>query len=78
MESYLFEKEYSKDFVRWSAVYDSVRDIKIKDGYSPELEDIQNAIIRSNDSALAYFFACYVGYKNYRMQNIILKEKEDK
>ncbi len=73
-----FSIDYSSDFTRWNKVYVSIKDFKTKDGYSAELENIQNNIIETQDAALAYFFATDIGYKNYRMQNVILKSSKGK
>jgi hypothetical protein len=43
-----------------------------------DLEELQNEIIRENDSALAYFFVSEFNYKPYRMQKLILDKKDAK
>jgi len=82
MNKYLFESDYSADSLRW------IRKLEEKNIRFPyrggatysheELESLQSEIINSNDSALAYFFAVDFPYKTYRMQKVILDNKDAK
>ena len=78
------ESDYSADSLRWIKKLDEKQIkpnplSKDKTGYNPEeLEQLQNEIIKSSDSALAYFFAVEFAYKQYRMQKLILDKKDAK
>jgi len=73
MNKYLFDSDYSSDSLRWIKIRES--DIDCSPSY---LEELQNIIIKNNDSALAYFFAFDFPYKTYRMQKVILDNKDPK
>jgi hypothetical protein len=83
MNKYLFETDFSEDSLRWIKIVDG-KNLKIhkskidKTSHIEELEKIQNEIIQSNDSALAYFCACDFPYKTYRMQKVVLDKKDPK
>ena len=78
MARFQYDPDLSNDFTRWTDIYNSILSFKIKDGYNLKLENVQELIIKTNDTALAYFFAYDIGYKNYKMQNVILKAKNPK
>lgn len=84
MNKYTFESDYSGDSIRWDRLLIE-KQFKLnpfskdKSGYNPEdLEKLQNEIIASNDSALAFFFANEFSYKPYRMQKVIIDQKDAK
>ena len=84
MSKYLFENDYSADSLRWMRLLEE-KQLK-ENAYSKndagfnfeDLEKIQNDIINTKDVALAYFFAAQFAYKSYRMQKIILDQKDAK
>jgi len=84
MSTYLSENDYSADSLKWIKRYEEKQlkpnpYSKDQSGYNvEELEQFQNEIIKENDSALAYFFACEFPYKRFRMQKIILDNKDPK
>lgn len=84
MRQHLFEADYGPDYIEWIKFFEeqSLQNIinsgKNKDSYNQKLEEVQENIIKDGDSSFAYFFACDIGYKNYQMQNVILKAKEPK
>lgn len=84
MSKYLFENDYSADSLRWMRLLEEKQLAenpysKNQTGYnSKDLENIQNDIIKDKDSALAYFFASQFTYKPYRMQKVILDQKDAK
>lgn len=84
MNKYLFESDYSADSLRWIKKCEEKNlkpfsfYIKEDENILNKLEILQNEIITSNDSALAYFFACDFPYKIYRMQKVILDRKDAK
>jgi hypothetical protein len=83
MNKYLFELDYSADSLRWirklEEKYPKFGSATIKPTYSlDDLENFQNEIIKDNDSALAYFFAGAYAYKQYKMQKLILDNKDAK
>lgn len=75
MSKYLFEADYSADFLRWIKKIDHIDFNKIS---IKQLDCLQQEIIDLNDSALAYFFALDFDYKNFLMQKIILENKDYK
>jgi hypothetical protein len=83
MNKYLFESDYSADSLRWIRKLEE-KNIRFnpyrgESTYSnEELESLQNEIIDSDDSGLAYFFAVDFHYKTYRMQKVILDNKDAK
>ena len=65
------EKDYYSSFNEWIQLYPDL-DIHSK----PEhLDRIQELIIEDNDVGLAYYFSFFVGYKLYKMQQVILNAK---
>lgn len=84
MNKYLFESDYSTDSLRWIKRCDEQNlkphkfNYEKEDSTIAELEKIQNEIIKENDAALAYFFTCDYPYKVYRMQKVILDNKDPK
>lgn len=82
MSGYLCENDYSADSLRWIKQLEEkqVYDESVKEQvYNIEkLELFQSEIIDKNDSALAYFFAYEFPYKRYKMQKIILENKDPK
>ena len=83
MSKYHYERDYSDDSLRWirkiSERMQSNPFSKAEGEYRSEnLEKLQNEIIGSNDSALAYFFTTEFNYKPHRMQKIILDNKNAK
>jgi len=84
MNKYLFENDYSADFIRWIKKVEE-KDIQLnrygrdRYGYNPnELESFQQEIIDNKDSALAYFFTLDFSYKPYLMQKIIIENEDPK
>jgi len=81
LAKYLFENDYSTDSLRWIRKLEE-RHISPYGNHNTigteDLETFQNEIIYDNDSALAYFFAYDFPYKPYRMQKIILDNKDPK
>lgn len=84
MNKYLFESDYSADSLRW---INKRQEIKLRtnifngDKSSHNIEDLdklQDEIVKDNDSALSYFFAMEFPYKTYRMQKVILDNKDAK
>lgn len=83
MNKYLFESDYSADSLRWirklEENYPKFGSSTSRPSYNLEdLEKFQNEIIMENDSALAYFFAMEYPYKQYKMQKVILDNKDPK
>jgi hypothetical protein len=84
MSKYFIESDYSQDSLRWIKKLDDKQlkpnpYSKDESGYNPEdLEKLQNEIIKTGYSALAYFFATEFAYKSYRMQRVILDKKDPK
>lgn len=76
---YKRKDNYSNDFLRWSNIWvnNSLKIHKKKES-DPKLDSIQENIIKDNDAALAFHFACDIGYKNHLMQNVIIKSKSPK
>ena len=77
MNKYLFENDYSADSLRWIKKVEE-KNLQQSQNNMAELELVQNEIIETNDSALAYFFTCEYPYKPYRMQKVILDNKDPK
>jgi len=84
MSKYLFENDYSADFIRWIKKVEE-KDIHLnrysydRYGSNPnELELFQQEIIDNKDSALAYFFTLDFSYKPYLMQKIIIENEDSK
>lgn len=77
MSKYHFEADYSRDSLRWLNKVDPYS--KKESGYTnDDLERLQDEIVADRDSALAYFFATEFNYKTYRMQKLILDQKDAK
>ena len=83
MNKYLFESDYSADSLRWIRKREELKIINhpfskknLED--VPELDALQEEIIKANDSALSYFFAMEYPYKTYKMQKVILDNKDAK
>jgi len=76
MTSYIVDNDYSADSLRWIKKCEEL-DIKSNDN-NKILEKLQNEIIETNDSALAYLFCTEFDYKHYRMQRVIFENKEPK
>jgi hypothetical protein len=74
MNKYLFESDFSADSLRW---YQKREGTPSKLSIE-ELEKLQTEIIKTNDSALAYFFVTEFNYKPHRMQQVILDNKDAK
>lgn len=84
MNKYLFENDYSADFIKWIKKVEE-KDIHLNKygrdrfGYNPnELESFQQEIINTKDSALAYFFTLDFSYRPYLMQKIIIENEDAK
>lgn len=77
MNKYLFEDDYSADSLKWIKRLEE-KQLKLATYNQEEIDKFQTEIIQENDSALAYFFACEFPYKRYRMQKIILDNKDPK
>jgi hypothetical protein len=74
MNKYLFESDFSADSLRWLQKCEAFNKEK-----SEDLEKLQNEIILTNDSALAYFFATeFPHHKPYLMQKVVLDTKDAK
>ena len=73
MAQFFIESDYSSDYLRWLQKIEGKKLSRQED-----LENLQNEIIKENDSALAYFFAYEFHYKSYRMQKVILDKKNPK
>jgi len=84
MNKYLFENDYSTDSLRWMRFIEEKRfkeNALTKKEIDYNLEDfdsIQDEITQNKDSAFAYFFAAQFAYKSYKMQKIILEQKDAK
>jgi len=79
MNKYLFENDYSADSLRWIKKMEGLNPSSNMDRLNEDsLEALQNEIIKTHDSALAYFFACEYDYKPYRMQQVIVDNKDPK
>lgn len=68
--SYINDIDFGEDYLRWMRTCERVRNFS-----TVELESMQDEIVKNNDSALAYFFASDFGYKSYKMQKVILDNK---
>lgn len=78
MNKYLFESDFSTDSLRWIKKLDEKNiksNFKIKNEI---LDSFQDEIIKDNDAALAYFFALEFPFKQYKMQKIVLDNKDPK
>ena len=84
MSKYLFDNDYGADSLKWIKLFEEkqnklfIYNINQLSYNTEELELFQEQIIKQNDSALAYFFAFEFSYKRYRMQKIILDNKNPK
>lgn len=74
MSKYLFESDYSADSLRWY----QRREHSPEKLSNEELEKLQEEIISTNDSPLAYFFSTEFNYRLHRMQKVILDNKDAK
>ena len=76
MSKYLTDNDSLDDSLRW------IKGLEEKNfpsnPTSKQLELFQNEIVQAGDSALAYFFATELMYKQYRMQKLILDQKDAK
>jgi hypothetical protein len=84
MSGYIPENDYSEDSLQWDKLL-SERKLKTnpyskdKNGYNiEEVEKLQNEIVKDNNSAFAYFCANEFPYKQFRMQKVILDNKDPK
>lgn len=71
--SFIFKRDYSKDYFEWLHTYEQINLDKKQD-----LEKLQNKIILEKNAAFACFFAMSINYKNYLMQKIVLETKVPK
>lgn len=74
MTEYLFDPELCQDLLAW---------LKRRNSFplnpkKSELDELQAEIITSNNSAFAYHFAHDFSYRTYKMQNIILANRDPK
>lgn len=74
MNKYLFESDFSADSLRWH----QKRENNTGKTTVEELDRLQGEILASKDSALAYFFAAEFGYQTWKMQQIIIDNKDAK
>jgi hypothetical protein len=77
MSKDLFENDLSPDSFRWAHLLEEKQLLNPTFNHQI-LEQIQSEIIKTQDAALAYFFAAQFGYKSYRMQQVILDRKDAK
>src|SRR5271154_1797901 len=84
MSKYLFERDFRPDYLKWmqkcerGSLKTNPFSKQTANHSLKDLEELQNEIIRENDSALAYFFATDFNYKPYRMQKLILDKGDAK
>src|SRR5271163_1222169 len=81
MSRYMLENDYSDASLQWDKI---LSEKKLKtDAYSKEktsynleeVEKLQNEIVKTGNSAFAYFCAADFPYKQFRMQKVILDQK---
>lgn len=82
MNMYLYENDFGEDSLRWiKKIEENNLNYIVKNNLTSkikELDSFQEEIIKNNDTAFAYFFAMEFPYKQYKMQKLILDNKDPK